>query len=81
MIDIAAQGIGQAVVADVDQNIQVISADRLFDNALGFPGTKAGDSCVNDIGILLIFQKGQTVFRGVFALLAPPGQSRVHLFT
>ena len=59
MIYMSAEGISQTVVADVHQNVEIITTNGLVDDTLCFTGTKTWNSCIYDVGVLLVFQEGK----------------------
>lgn len=42
VVFVAAERVGEGVIAHVHQNIQIVSPDRFIDNAFCLPGTEAG---------------------------------------
>ncbi len=51
----AADGIGEAVVADIYHNKKIASADGFLITSLGFPRSEAGAGTFDQIGILGVF--------------------------
>ena len=63
MVQVAIYGIGQAVVADIDHNEQIFSADRLSDNSFGLPGSETGAVAVDQVIVQLIAGKKRRIQR------------------
>ena len=74
MIGIAVKGVGHVVVAYVNQNVNVISADRFFDDTFGFAGTKTGSCCTDDVAVPLIAFESDVALVLVFPLITPGNQ-------
>ena len=71
MVRVSAEGIGEAVVAHIHHDIDIIAAYGLTQNALCLSGTEAGGLCFDKIGIPLIAFKLQVVFLLMFTVPAP----------
>ena len=70
VILVSEQGIGQAVVADVNQNVDVVSADGFVDHTFALAGTETGSLGFEDITAAFIsFILGNILF--VFCISAP----------
>ena len=54
MIDIASELIGQGIIADVNEKVDVISADGFTDDSLRFSGTEPGNVAGDNVGASLI---------------------------
>jgi hypothetical protein len=71
MVLMAAQGIGQRIIAYIYQDVQVMSPDRLEDHPLSFSGTEAGDLCLQEIGITLIAGESKGFLVLAFSFRSP----------
>ena len=71
VVDLTVQGIGQAVVADIHHQVQVLAAYRFGDNAFRFSGTKARNAGIDKKSILLISGKSNIIAMLVCAFAAP----------
>ena len=71
VVHLSAQGIGKGIIANIHHQVQVISADRFFQNALGFSGTKTGRICPDQIGVPFVTLKFQVVLLLMIPVPAP----------
>ena len=74
MIRASGKRVGETVIADVDQDIEVIAAHRVVDRALCLTGTETGDLCIYKVAVFFIFAKSNGFFVFVVALFAPVHQ-------
>ena len=81
MVDLASELVGHAVVAHIYHQIKVAASYGFLYDALGFPGTEAGNGGVYQIGILLVSLKSDGVFVLQRAFLAPLYQIIVYLLS
>ena len=54
MVCVSKHAVRETVVCNVSHGKDVGSADRLFQNSLGFPGAKAGTAHVQKVGVYII---------------------------
>ena len=70
-VDISRQGVGQAVVAHIHHNVNVLAADGFSQDSLGFAGTKTGHFGVDQVVVPLIAAECHVVLVGMSFLPAP----------
>ena len=80
MVYHSAERVGQAVIADVHHEVQIVSADGFLDGSLSLSGTKTGGLCLDDVVIPLISGKCNGGFVLALPLPSPLYQMSVHLF-
>lgn len=78
MVGMPAERVGQTVIADINQNIDVIAPDGFQDRSLGFAGAEAGSFAADQIGIPLVSVKKQGAFMLQFPFLSPLDQEIIH---
>ena len=71
MVFMAAERIGQAVIADIYKNIQIGAPHGLQDDSFRFTGPKTGNFGVQQVRVALIAGKCKTVFVFAFAFCSP----------
>jgi hypothetical protein len=71
MVRVAAQGISQAVIAYIDQNVEIHSADGIIDHTLGFTGTETRHFCIDKISRSGIALKKRALHKLMLTLLTP----------
>ncbi len=79
MVRPPAQRIGQAVIADVHHDIQIVPAYRLLDRTLGLAGAEPGRPGFDDIGIPLITGESDRRFMLALTIMSPGDQILVYL--
>ena len=79
MVCLAAQGIGQAVIAYVNHQIQVIAADRFTENALGLAASESGNTRGNNVVISLITFENDIGMMLVLSFISPLNEIVVDL--
>ena len=79
MVCHSAQGISQAVIADIHHNVQIITADGSVDCSLSFAGSKSWCSSFDNIGISLISCKSDGGFVIALPLFSPLYQPVIYL--
>ena len=81
VVGITVQGIGHVVVAHVNHNVEIVSADRFLDDTFGFTGTETGGCCADDIAVSLIALESNVALVLMLPLIAPGNQIAVDLIT
>ena len=71
VVELAAYGVREAVVAHVDEDIHIHTADGLADDAFGFAGTEAGAFGLNQVSVAPVGVVPRLVEEFVFAGTAP----------
>ena len=71
MVYHSAERVGQAVIADVHHEVQIVSADGFLDGSLSLSGTKTGGLCLDEVGIPLITFKSQVIFFLMVPVFSP----------
>ena len=79
MVFLPEKGIGQTVVNDIHQKIEVHSADGFLNDAFSLSGPEPGNPAFEQIGIALIAGEDQAVLMFAFPLPAPFYEVMVHL--
>ena len=79
MVLMTAERIGEAVIADINQNIQIHAANRFGDHSLCLARAETGNLCGEQVGITLIAGKCQTVLVLVLSFRPPLYQIVVDL--
>ena len=80
MILMTTQRIGQTVVGDIDQKIEIRTADRFFDHTLGFTGAEPGYGGIQNIRIPLITRESKRIFMLTLALSSPIDKIVIYFF-
>ena len=81
VVGVIVQVVSQTVIAHIHHQIKVISADRSFDGALSFSGTKPGCVSLNQIGVTFIAGEGDVGLVLQIVAVTPLDQIVVDLFT
>lgn len=71
MVCVAAEGIGEAVVAHIHHDIDIIAAYGLAQNALCLSASKAGGLCFDQVRVPFIAFKLQVLLLLMFTVPAP----------
>ena len=79
MVLVAAQRILDIVIAHIDHDIKVFSADRFFDDSLSFSGTKTRNISIDQKGISGVSCKGHIPQMLLYAFLSPFHQVIIYL--
>ena len=81
MVLLSAQGICQAVVCDVDQQVKVVTAHRFHNHPFRLTRAETGNLCLDDIGVALVSGKCKGTLMLAFALAPPSDKIFVHFVT
>ena len=76
----AAEGIGQRIIAYIHQDVQVMSPDGFENHPLRFTGAEAGNLCLQKIGIPLIAGVSEGIFVFAFSFGPPFYKEAVDFF-
>ena len=80
MVFVAAQRVGQGIVAHVYQEVKIRAADGLQDHSLCFPGAEARHLGVQQITVSLVAGECQRILVLAFSLCPPFYQLLVYFF-
>jgi hypothetical protein len=80
MVRVAGQRVGQAVVADIYENVQIHSTHRIINDTLRFPGSKARYFGIYEIRGAGIRLQQRTFQMLMLALLTPLYNVGINLF-
>ena len=80
MVFMTAERIGQTVIGNIYQKIQISAADGFLNDTFCFTGTETRNLCLQNIGISLITGECKTVLMLAFTLGSPFYEIIVDLF-
>ena len=81
MVGLTAEGISEAIVADIYKNIDVITADRFLQDSFSFTGTKTRQFRFNQISVSFVTVKSNGVVMFGLAVFSPFYQILIYLFS
>ena len=79
MVFVAAQRIGQRIIAHVYQQVKIRASNRFQNHSLCFSGAKAGHLCAQQVGISLVAGKRQRILVLAFSFRTPFHQILIDL--
>jgi hypothetical protein len=78
MVYLSGQRIGKTVITHIHHKINVPPSNGFSDNSFGFPRAKAGNFCVDKIGVLFIAIKYNIIFKDMPVFMAPFNDIIIH---